>query len=141
MKRKKESLPLQENDENNDFTYHARFGPGLLRYDNHYRSSHPKSPGRLFTKASRLVPDQSYTVRELMERAVVNALPSVQRQGFYDDEQDITRLFAKSGIDLSTLDLVELQMYREELNDYINQLQKPPATTEEVQNEQNEAQE
>lgn len=76
---------------------------------------------KVFKEPSMTVPDQSYTVRELFERAVVNsAPPNVERQAFYDAEQDIDKLFARSGIDLSTLDLVELEDYRDQLNGYID---------------------
>lgn len=76
---------------------------------------------QVFKESSLTVPDQSYTVRELFERAVVNsAPPNVERQAFYDTEQDIDKLFSRSGIDLSTLDLVEIEEYREQLNGYID---------------------
>ena len=123
------SLFLQQQNAVNDGNIPANFSrssAGLLRVRTFYDNSRFAKSGRFFSKPSRLVPDQTYTVRELMERAVVNALPQVQRQGYYDDEQTIERLFAKSGIDLSTLDLVELQLYKRELEDYIEMLSKPP---------------
>ena len=80
---------------------------------------------QVFKEPSMTVPDQSYTVRELFERAVVNsAPPNVERQAFYDSEQDIDKLFSRSGIDLSTLDLVEIEEYREQLNGYIDETKR-----------------
>lgn len=79
---------------------------------------------QVFKEPSMTVPDQSYTVRELFERAVVNSAPNVERQAFYDTEQDIDKLFSRSGIDLSTLDLVEIEEYREQLNGYIDETKR-----------------
>lgn len=75
---------------------------------------------RVFTEKTMTIPDQSYTIRELFERSAVNSMPGgLERRVFYDDEKDINKLFARSGIDLSTLDLVELQEYKEQLDDKI----------------------
>lgn len=77
--------------------------------------------GVSYDEPSMTVPSQSYTVRELFERAVLNSMPeNVQRRFFYEDTNDIEVLFSRSGIDVSTLDLVELEEYKEQLSQRIN---------------------
>lgn len=84
---------------------------------------------RVFTEPSLTVPDQSYTLRELYERSVVNSMPAVERAAYYDEEQNVDRLFAKSGIDINMLDLVEIQEYKDQLDarirDMKGKLQQP----------------
>ena len=77
---------------------------------------------RVFTEPSLTVPDQSYTLRELYERSVVNSMPAVVRAAYYDEEQNVDRLFAKSGIDINTLDLVEIQEYKDQLDERIRNM-------------------
>lgn len=55
-----------------------------------------------------------------MERSVCNAMPDVAEPVYYDDAQDDETLFSRSGIDLSSLDLVELQAYKAELQRFID---------------------
>lgn len=78
--------------------------------------------GRNFTGQSLTVPDQTYTIRELMERAACGASPGVERQVYYDEVQDVDELLTHSGVDLSTLDLVELEEYRDSINQRISDL-------------------
>lgn len=83
-----------------------------------------KSPlvrGRVFQKPSEVIPDQSYTVRQLFERAVCGAMPAVAKEVYYDDENlSLDQLFNRSGVDLNTLDLCDLQAYSDELNSRIS---------------------
>ena len=86
-----------------------------------YRKARPRVH-KTITEPSMTVPDQSYTVRELFERSVVNSMPDIsRRQPYYSDEQNEDKLLEMSGIDLSTLDLVELDEYKRNLKRYIDQ--------------------
>lgn len=89
------------------------------------RTKTNKCRHRVFKEESLMVPDQAYTVRELFERSVVNSMPEVnQRKTYFDDEQDVTKLLEKSGIDLSTLDLTEIDEYKQQLQSYIDERKK-----------------
>lgn len=88
---------------------------------------------RTFKENSQVVPDQAYTIRELYERSVVNSMPEVnQRKTYFDDEQDVTKLLEKSGIDLSTLDLTEIDEYKQQLQSYIDERKKSLQPKQEV---------
>lgn len=77
---------------------------------------------RKFKRPSKLVPDQTYTVRQLFDRAVVNSMPDdLARQYYAEDTNDVDKLFERSGIDLTTLDLVELDDYLEMVKNRIDE--------------------
>lgn len=84
--------------------------------------------GRHFTDVSLTVPDQSYSIRDLMQRNACGMEVPIERQVFYDEEQDVDKLLEHTGVDLSTLDLVELQEYKEMVNNRINELRSQNST-------------
>lgn len=64
----------------------------------------PKSPGMTFTQVSQAVPDQSYSIKELVRRYKVGTAPPVQRQGYYDDEPSFENIMP----DLQAMDIAEI---------------------------------
>ena len=91
--------------------------------------------GRRFQKPSQVMPNQTYTIRELLERAVVGSNVAVERKVYYEDG-DITNeeLFDMSGVDINSLDLVELMEMKTAVDERISQYQQakqtPPAPSE-----------
>lgn len=78
---------------------------------------------KIFKKSSKVIPDQTYTVRELFERAVLNSMPEgLERPYYVEDTSDVDELFNRSGIDLSSLDLVELDELKSSLDTRITEL-------------------
>lgn len=98
------------------------------------RTKTNKCRHRVFKEESLMVPDQAYTVRELFERSVVNSMPAVnQPKAYYDEEQDVNKLLERSGVDLSTLDLVELEEYKDSIQRYIDGKKSDIASIKESQ--------
>lgn len=78
---------------------------------------------KVFKKPSQVIPHQTYTVRELFERAVLNSMPDgIERSYFAEDTTDVDELFNRSGIDLTTLDLVELDDYKSKIGKKIDEM-------------------
>ena len=76
--------------------------------------------GRQIKKPSDVVPDQTYTIRQLFERSVLNSMPTGLGRSYYaEDTTNIDSLMARSGIDLTQLDLTELDDYKEQLSNII----------------------
>lgn len=91
--------------------------------------------GRRFKKPSQVMPNQTYTIRELLERAVVGSDVAVQRKVYYEDDSVTNeQLFDLTGVDINTLDLVELMEMKSAVDDRISfyeQVKKnPPAPSE-----------
>lgn len=110
------------NNECNDVSSVSNFGvfPANSNCSMSPRFKSPLVRGRVFQKPSEVIPDQSYSVRQLFERAVGGAVPPVAKEVYYDDENlSLDQLFSRSGVDLNTLDLCELQEYSNELNSRI----------------------
>ena len=81
--------------------------------------------GRKIKEPSALVPDQCYTIKELFQRSVINSMPDgLSRKYYAEDTNDVDKLFERSGIDLTTLDLTELDDYKEKLNQRIDDHRK-----------------
>lgn len=91
------------------------------------------------TGVSETVPDQSYTIRDLLERFASGTMPPVGQDGYYDDETEvenwITDPTLKPDFDLAdytseTLKLQEQRFLRQqEVNEEIAQ---PSAGNQEV---------
>ena len=111
-------------ENNEQFNYD---GSTITHYDRccSPRDKYRKSTGRFFKKPSQLVPDQTYTIKQLFERSVVGSMPDGLVRPFYaEDTNDIDKLFQRSGIDLTTLDLTELDDYKERLNERIEDMKR-----------------
>lgn len=91
--------------------------------DNHFVANKNRARYRRFNKRhiqpSAVVPDETYTIRELFERAVVNSMPDIGRSYYAEDTSDPSILLDRDAVDFSTLDLVELQEYKDRVNGYI----------------------
>ena len=87
-------------------------------YRNKNRSRYRKRNKRNI-RPSQVVPNETYTIRELFERATVGSMPEVARPFYAEDTDDASLLLQRDGIDLSTLDLVELQEYKDSVDDKI----------------------
>lgn len=101
------------------------------------REKSSKVQGRRFKKPSEVMPNQTYTIRELMERAIVGSELAVQRQVYYEDDNVTNEeLFEMSGVDINTLDLVELMEMKSAVDERISQYQQakqtPPAPSEPI---------
>ena len=92
--------------------------------DNHFVANKNRARYRGFNKRhiqpSAIVPDETYTIRELFERAVVNSMPDIGRIYYAEDTSDPSILLERDAVDISTLDLVELQEYKQHIQGYIN---------------------
>lgn len=65
----------------------------------------PLYSGHKFVQKSQAMPDQSYSVKDLLRRFTNGTAPAVAKQAFYDDNADIDHPLP----DLAALDLAELQ--------------------------------
>ena len=73
--------------------------------------------GRRFQKPSQVMPNQTYTIRELLERAVVGSDVAIQRRVYYEDDKVTDEeLFDLSGVDINSLDLVELDAMKNQVS-------------------------
>lgn len=88
---------------------------------------------------SETVPDQSYTIRDLLERFASGTMPPVGHDGHYDDESDvenwITDPTLKPDFDLAdytneTLRLQEQKFLRQQQD--VKETEQPSAGNEEV---------
>lgn len=71
-------------------------------------------------RPSVVVPNETYTIRELFERAVISSMPDGLARPYYaEDTDDASILLDREVVDFSRLDLVELDDYRSRLNDKI----------------------
>lgn len=61
--------------------------------------------GKKFTEVSQAVPDQSYSVKDLLRRFTTGTAPAVAKQPFYEENPDIDNPLPV----LNELDLAELQ--------------------------------
>ena len=66
--------------------------------------THRQSRGMLTTEVSQAVPDQSYSIKELVRRYKVGTAPPVQRQGYYDDDPSFEHIMP----DLQAMDIAEI---------------------------------
>lgn len=80
---------------------------------------HTKHRGRLFEQGSMTVPDQSYTVRDLLRRFRNGTMPPVSHPGEFDDGDLEDPL-----PDFSAMDLTEIAEYQQKLNNRIIQLKQ-----------------
>lgn len=67
------------------------------------------------------IPNEAMSVQEMMERAVANTLPNLNRPGYYDyeDQED----YEFDGLEFSQInDIVELQQMRDEIEHRLKQL-------------------
>ena len=88
---------------------------------------------------SETVPDQSYTIRDLLERFASGIMPSVGQDGYYDDETEvenwITDPTLKPDFDLAdytseTLKLQEQRFLRQQKD--VEETAQPSAGNQEV---------
>lgn len=93
--------------------------------NNNYGPNKNRARYRRFNKRhiqpSAVVPDETYTIRELFERAVVNSMPDVGRSYYAEDTSDASILLERDAVDFSTLDLVELKEYEDKVKSHIAQ--------------------
>lgn len=61
--------------------------------------------GRVFVEKSMAIPDQSYSVKDLLRRFTTGTAPAIAKQAFYQDEPDLDNPLPT----LSELDLAEIQ--------------------------------
>lgn len=61
--------------------------------------------GHRFSEVSQAVPDQSYSVKDLLRRFTTGTAPAVAKQSFYEENPDIDNPLPT----LNELDLAELQ--------------------------------
>lgn len=61
--------------------------------------------GRVFTQPSQAIPDQSYSVKDLLRRFTTGTAPAVAKQAYYQDDPDLDNPLPT----LSELDLAEIQ--------------------------------
>lgn len=62
--------------------------------------------GKVFTQPSQTVPDESYTLKEILERSQRGLVDNVIRRVVYDDEPNLNEIniLRRQGLDITDLD-------------------------------------
>lgn len=77
------------------------------------------STARKFTMPSKTVPDQTMSMRRMLEKHVQGIHLPVEKEGIFDDETE-----QSDGIHPKTLDLVDIQAIAEETQETMSNYQK-----------------
>lgn len=106
----------------NDFDKRASPAQGTKfmstpRYKTQFHNNERSVRGRVTTLPSVAIPDQSYTVKELLTRFTSGTMPPVMKRPSYDENPNINEI---SFPDFSRMDMTEIDDYERKLQTKIN---------------------
>lgn len=100
-----------------------------------YREHPEKWLGQVFTLPSQTIPDQTMSMRELLERHTRGMdLGGIAKEGLFEDEENDPQ----HGINPKTLDLADIEQMKRENAERIKNLQEDKATQERLARDKKE---